>query len=966
MYNQFQCLFQSAQRSKKSKLYGFCILFTCLVFPVIGPAAEISSQQLAMRAAAISYLGLVNEPSKLHTLVALRINRLFESKMDISLSELNSWINDSFNQLEDTGISDSSSSISSNRHSDTIDFIIYSAAKGQNSHFIARTEEEISFTLNLLFETDNQSIKIASIIYLDAWLERHRFDIWFQLLQQIGNSPEFHPLIESAFSPIIPTKLHASDSQWQDIADQALFSPPRGAAKNSVEWMTNAINLLATIVNQSTKKADPFANYNHNIAVQKTALLAYLGQQNISADDAHQRAWRLLLLADELMACSNFQCHELLNSIHSLLLDHIRNPLGDLKPIQSLLKQYYIDNELKLAWADASYPAHYAQTLGIMASFTQQNTALTHDSLDSVSRLGNSHARLNHKISDLPAYLTQKSRAQFDKDMSACFSLSRETAELPPEPISDNQFRKCMSSLSEKALEINTNNYADGQSSRTFTDIELQEALKNESIDNEYYWHAYINKLLVPLCTKELKTNNRFDWSLAARSYLWMAKKWPSLASEYMNRQDLNGIIQLGETLISSPITDSSCDPANNQRTIQKIIAKALDNHITSLESLKLAFTHYQENFKILNLREDADISLDGSALQSTNYRPLDTLVGPCGANSHCGVSIDLPATRALFSQFPAAYLVADQSKLGSVSLCYSDVEWTNRKVEPTQYGTQAMGNYFGQLQFILVGIYQNEDTELTVFQKQLTSIEKFHYLFGANTESVLDDSCPRELIGEKIVAYMPETDFNVVPRRLTFLTADRQHPLRAFEQHWTKGEEWRDQFITGNNIKIIQAPTHGIIDDSVAQHLERLFMKLNADIYRQVDTDPKLTKETTLIPHAAAKVSLSLRILQSLADQLIQSSLDTNPNFNHMLYGHTGLTGFNDFSSFQKQYYTAFQSIDWAIDRAKDAKQLWKQYQFPEKELTNRYVDASLAYTLLKLYTYQDSLQQATSFPLN
>ena len=81
-----------------------------------------------------------------------------------------------------------------------------------------------------------------------------------------------------------------------------------------------------------------------------------------------------------------------------------------------------------------------------------------------------------------------------------------------------------------------------------------------------------------------------------------------------------------------------------------------------------------------------------------------------------CEMSGQLEATNALIGQFPDPYLLADQTGLGQVEICYQNMQWVNRRAVPVRPDDNHVANYFGRLSFDLVGRYVEKGEVTEVF----------------------------------------------------------------------------------------------------------------------------------------------------------------------------------------------------------------------------------------------------------
>jgi hypothetical protein len=158
-----------------------------------------------------------------------------------------------------------------------------------------------------------------------------------------------------------------------------------------------------------------------------------------------------------------------------------------------------------------------------------------------------------------------------------------------------------------------------------------------------------------------------------------------------------------------------------------------------------------------------------------------------------------LEATRALVGLFPGTYLIADQTGLGQVEICYDNVQWVDRRAEPVRADDPHVANYYGRLSFDLIGRYREQGELTEVFGFNFISPDEYHYLFAAATDEVLGDSCPTEWVGSRIVTGLGDAGpLRIVPDRLTYLAAARSLPSQVFAANWSRNQEWRDGFVTG------------------------------------------------------------------------------------------------------------------------------------------------------------------------
>ena len=198
-------------------------------------------------------------------------------------------------------------------------------------------------------------------------------------------------------------------------------------------------------------------------------------------------------------------------------------------------------------------------------------------------------------------------------------------------------------------------------------------------------------------------------------------------------------------------------------------------------------------------------------------------------------MSGSLSTTRALIGLFPDEYLVAEQTGLGQIEICYRNMEWVERRSELVRADDENVANYYGHLGFDLVGQYVENDQNSEVFGFRFTSPDEYHYLFAQASDEVLDDSCPVEWVGSRVVTPLRENRGGIVPDRLTYLAASRNLPSRLLQSNWDQGAEWRDWFVTGIGVSPLDLPPAEDITIRLSQHLQNLYQAEQTEIYQRL-----------------------------------------------------------------------------------------------------------------------------------
>jgi len=280
-------------------------------------------------------------------------------------------------------------------------------------------------------------------------------------------------------------------------------------------------------------------------------------------------------------------------------------------------------------------------------------------------------------------------------------------------------------------------------------------------------------------------------------------------------------------------------------------VSIGLGDYRQELEKLVGSLRESELRFREERLKAGSDVVLHGDASQRTAFRGEDLVIGPCDSASICEMSGTLETTRALIGLFPDPYLIADQTRLGQIEICYDNVQWVDRRSEPVRADDPHVANYFGRLSFDLLGRYREGGETSDVFGFNFTSPDEHHYLFAAANDEVLGDNCPVEWVGSRIVTPLgPQQGIRIVPDRLTYLAAARTLPSQLIAANWNRNQEWRDSFVTGLNVKAYEFPPDTSIQDRVNQHLQAMYQAGQARLYSEMfqpPTNPAAAGEESL-----------------------------------------------------------------------------------------------------------------------
>jgi hypothetical protein len=262
-------------------------------------------------------------------------------------------------------------------------------------------------------------------------------------------------------------------------------------------------------------------------------------------------------------------------------------------------------------------------------------------------------------------------------------------------------------------------------------------------------------------------------------------------------------------------------------------VARGLADYRLALDDLVAGLREAELEFRAAHLAPGSDVMLHGNAAQRTAFRNEDVQIGPCDGARICEMSAKLEATRALIGLFPDPYLIADQTGLGRIEICYDNMQWVDRRSQPVRADDPHVADYFGRLSFDLVGRYREQGEVTNVFGFNFVSPGEHRYLFAAATDAALDDNCPMEWVGSRILTRLGEDDaVRLVPDRLTYLAAARSLPSQLIGGNWSRNEQWRDSFVTGLDVTPHAYEADAGIADRVDQHLRALYQAEQSTLY--------------------------------------------------------------------------------------------------------------------------------------
>jgi hypothetical protein len=436
-------------------------------------------------------------------------------------------------------------------------------------------------------------------------------------------------------------------------------------------------------------------------------------------------------------------------------------------------------------------------------------------------------------IPDMDYYFEQPVRERISEEIDICISIVADHDSEGRSKLSRDQFERCLESLVTMANEQVTRAELAGDPDGPFGTEQLRRELMLTPWQRVNYVLGYLHDQHPTGC--ELPAEplpNPLEWSSLANLIVWFAEQSPVYFQTPQNEARIVDMRQRGMQLLQSWVQQVDCiSGAGNG--LNDPLTRGLADYRQALDDLVAALREADLEFRAARLKPGADVVLHGDASQRTAFRSEELLIGPCDSSRSCEMNGLLETTRALIGLFPDPYLLADQAGLGEVEICYDNMQWVNRRSEPVRADDPHVANYFGQLSFDLLGRYRENGAITNVFGFNFVSPSEYHYLFGPASKEVLDDSCPTEWIGSRIVTPLgSKHGVRIVPDRLTYLAAARTLPSQAIGANWSRNEEWRDSFITGLDVTPYEYPLDVSIGDRVNQHLQALYQAEQSTLY--------------------------------------------------------------------------------------------------------------------------------------
>jgi len=556
-------------------------------------------------------------------------------------------------------------------------------------------------------------------------------------------------------------------------------------------------------------------------------------------------------------------------------------------------------------------------------------------------------AQLALLVPDMAYYFDTPVRSRIVVQVNACIGFAAVVTQDDSNGMTRRQFDDCMEALLQLADNETRLAELSGHISGPFTTETLRRELSVTPWQRINYGIGYLHHRYSTGCQPpEQALPNPLEWSVLATTMAWFGEHFPEFFQTPENEIRLTRMRSVGEQLILAMAEQADC-LAGDGSGINDPVSRGMTDYELALRELNLGIDDAILDFRTQRLNPGADVSLAHDALQKTSYRPDDLIIQPCDSEAFCEMSGSLSTTRALIGLFPDEYLVAEQTGMGRIEICYRDMEWVQRRSELVRADDENVANYFGRFGFDLVGRYVENDQASEIFGFRFTSPEEYHYLFAQTSEDVLNDSCPVEWVGSRVVTPLREDRGGVVPNRLTYLAASRKLPSRLLQNNWDRGAEWRDWFVTGIGVASIDMPPAPEITSRLNQHLQSLYQAEQTEIYQRV-----------LLPNVRDSqgddVSLFNEMLQvSIAKALIRmqmmlfypESLFASDSIRMAVAGDAGLLEGRTLRRFREEDLALTSVNNIARERLNELRDDWSKQ--PEAVRRQGSIPASLMYSL-------------------
>ncbi|MGY6553464.1 MAG: hypothetical protein ACXIUM_02965 [Wenzhouxiangella sp.] len=445
-----------------------------------------------------------------------------------------------------------------------------------------------------------------------------------------------------------------------------------------------------------------------------------------------------------------------------------------------------------------------------------------------VTELLDAYFRLAYFMPDAAFYLDQPVREEISQALSDCM--------INPElvgPLPRQMFEQCPERLFGLLRDGLASEELVGVGGGPFAPEFLRRELGLLSWQRAAYLDGFLDWTLQSSCEAPAWVNV-LEWSVLVHSLAEWVPQRPVFFGSPRWQEAMDELIEAMQSRQEAQEAWLDCISGfGGQR--RDPVSRLMRLHDRALTELDAALQAAYREFLVELTRPGADVTLSAGADQLTTYRPEGLSVLPCSGGETCGARVELAVSRALLGLFPNTYLLADQLGMGRLGLCYDEVRWVDREMQQARPQDPLVANFYGRLSFELVGTFDDGSSAELVFRQRLTSAERSHYLFAEASEELLDLECPLSLSARPLASRLAEQRRGLVPDRLTYFVSTPVTADSKLAANWDRGAEWRDWFLTGERIEIMQMPQSEVLFARVQAELEALAERRERRIFTRL-----------------------------------------------------------------------------------------------------------------------------------
>ncbi|WP_376695850.1 hypothetical protein [Wenzhouxiangella sp. EGI_FJ10305] len=533
-----------------------------------------------------------------------------------------------------------------------------------------------------------------------------------------------------------------------------------------------------------------------------------------------------------------------------------------------------------------------------------------------IAELADTYARLALFAPDLAFYLDQPVRERVRRLITGC-----NPDPLLIGPLPRDVFERCARELEQALTGELAGEELVGEAQGPFAAEFLRRELGLVSWQRAAYLDGHFNWLLEAQCQPP-QWVNVLEWSLLADHLVRWVSQRPVFFTGSAWRDTVDRLAGQMREQAAANVEWIDCVTGRGGSRRDPVI-RLLSRHRLALGEVDNLLRQAQADFYEANTRPGADIDLDGSADQVTAYRPQGLTIGPCPEANSCGARVELPASRAVLGLFPNAFLLADQVGMGELKLCYDQVRWVERSMEPAQRRASKVANYLGRLSFDLVGKFRRDEGDRTVFRYRLTGNENTHYLFAGESEDILAQDCPIDRVGKAVASELPQDNPGMVPNRLTYFVSTPTTPEAELLANWDQGAEWRDWFVTARRVSEIEAADPADMEVAVQAHLAELLAQRQRQLLAPLINPPRAGDESPLAL-AMARVADTAALLRRVLELHYPRIIRQHAPVRAMLAGAQGLITRDRVRLLRDDGVAAIRMPAMGLDRAERLRRAW------------------------------------------